>query len=146
MPRCDRISTTTSRRPAAADSWGCGFQDRYATPSLGSFGPGSGNGGGLYFNLNNDTNDSDAESIAPYFQATWKLSESFNLVTGARLDVIHAQTRDPFYPASASIEAGEPNMNISLVDKITPGFTTYVTYNYSQNYTDDLADGGGFGL
>jgi len=123
-----------------------GFQDRYATPSLGSFGPGSGNGGGLYFNLNNDTNDSDAESIAPYFQATWKLSESFNLVTGARLDVIHAQTRDPFYPASASIEAGEPNMNISLVDKITPGFTTYVTYNYSQNYTDDLADGGGFGL
>ncbi|MGA2018763.1 MAG: TonB-dependent receptor [Opitutaceae bacterium] len=123
-----------------------GFQDRYATPALGSFGPGSGNGGGLYFNLNNDTNDSDAESIAPYFQATWKLTDNFNLVTGARLDVIHAQTRDPFYLASAALEAGEPNVNISLVDKINPGFTTYLTYNYSQNYTDDLADGGGFGL
>jgi hypothetical protein len=47
-----------------------GFQDRYATPALGTFGPGSGNGGGLYFNLNDDTNDSDAAVASPYFQAT----------------------------------------------------------------------------
>ena len=64
-----------------------GFENRYATPALGTFGPGSGNGGGMYFNLNNDTNDSDQEEVSPYFQATWKLSETWNLVTGARLDI-----------------------------------------------------------
>jgi outer membrane receptor for monomeric catechols len=123
-----------------------GFEDRFATPALGTFGPGSGNGGGLYFNLNNDTNDSDAEVVSPYIQATWKLTDSWNLVTGGRVDVMHVQTRDPFNPASASIEVGEPNANISLVDKITQTVSAYLTYNYSQNYTGDLADGGGFGI
>jgi catecholate siderophore receptor len=124
-----------------------GFENRYATPALGTFGPGSGNGGGMYFNLNNDTNDSDQEEVSPYFQATWKLSETWNLVTGARLDIMHVQSRDPLNTAaSASLEVGEPNVNVSLVDKITPQLSSYVTYNYSQNYTGDLADGGGFGL
>jgi catecholate siderophore receptor len=124
-----------------------GFEDRYATPALGTFGPGSGNGGGLYFNLNNDTNVSEEASISPYFQATWKLADSWNLVTGARLDVMHVESSDPFNPgASASLEVGEPNINVSLVDKVTPTMSAYLTYNYSQNYTGDLADGGGFGL
>ncbi len=124
-----------------------GFEDRYATPALGTFGPGSGNGGGLYFNLNNDTNVSEEGALSPYFQATWKLTDTWNLVTGARMDIIHVQTSDPFNPgASASLEVGEPNLNISLVDKVNPMMSTYLTYNYSQNYTGDLADGGGFGL
>ena len=125
-----------------------GFQDRYATPALGTFGPGSGNGGGLYFNLNNDTNDSEQEAISPYFQATWKLTESWNLVTGARLDIMHVQSKDPLNlpGAAASIEVGEPNANVSLVDKLTPNMTVYATANYSQNYTGELADGGGFGI
>ena len=118
-----------------------GFENRYSTPAVGTF------GGGSYFSLNDDTNDSDEESISPYFQATWKLAESWNLVTGARLDVMHIQSRDPLNTAaSAAIEVGEPNANISLVDKISPLVSAYVTYNYSQNYTGDLADGGGFGL
>jgi hypothetical protein len=124
-----------------------GFQNRYATPALGTFGPGSGNGGGMWFDLNDDTNDSDEEAVSPFFQATWKLSDTWNLVTGARLDVMHVQTRDPLNTAaSASLEVGEPNINVSLVDKISPLVSTYATYNYSQNYTGDLADGGGFGL
>src|ERR1019366_945113 len=124
-----------------------GFQNRYATPALGTFGPGSGNGGGMYFNLNNDTNDSDQEAISPFFQATWTLAETWNLVTGARMDIMRVQTRDPFNKgASASIEVGEPNVNISLVDKVNPNCSAYLTYNYSENYTGDLADGGGFGL
>src|SRR5580658_4362117 len=53
-----------------------GFEDRYATPALGTFGPGSGNGGGLFFDLNDDTNDSDQESVSPFIQATWKLSQN----------------------------------------------------------------------
>jgi catecholate siderophore receptor len=124
-----------------------GFADRYSTPALGTFGPGSGNGGGTYFNLSNDANDSDEEAVSPYFQATWKLTDNWNIVTGARLDIMHVQTRDPLNTAaSASIEVGEPNVNVSLVDKINPSVSTYVTYNYSQNYTGDLADGGGFAI
>jgi outer membrane receptor for monomeric catechols len=124
-----------------------GFEDRYATPALGTFGPGSGNGGGLYFNLNNDTNVSEAATVSPYFQSTWKLSETWNVVAGGRLDIMHIETSDPLNPgASASLEVGEPNLNVSLVDKITPSVSTYLTYNYSQNYTGDLADGGGFGI
>jgi outer membrane receptor for monomeric catechols len=124
-----------------------GFEDRYATPALGTFGPGSGNGGGLYFNMNNDTNVSEAASAAPFFQATWKLNENWNLVTGARIDVMHVETSDPLNPgASASLEVGEPNANISLVNKINAFTDLYATYNYSQNYTGDLADGGGFGI
>jgi len=124
-----------------------GFEDRYATPALGTFGPGSGNGGGLYFDLNDDTNVSEAASVSPYFQATWKLAETWNLVTGARLDLMHVETSDPFNAgASAALEVGMPSLNVSVVDKVTPEFTTYFTYNYSENYTGDLADGGGFGL
>jgi len=124
-----------------------GFQDRYATPALGTFGPGSGNGGGLYFNLNNDTNVSEATTVSPYIQATWKLAETWNLVTGARIDVMHVETSDPLNPgASAALEVGEPSLNLSIVDKVSPQFSTYFTYNYSQNYTGDLADGGGFGI
>jgi outer membrane receptor protein involved in Fe transport len=124
-----------------------GFQDRYATPALGTFGPGSGNGGGLYFNLNNDTNVSEAATVSPYIQATWKLAETWNLVTGARIDVMHVETSDPLNPgASAAIEVGEPSLNLSLVDKVSPQFSTYFTYNYSQNYTGDLGDGGGFAI
>jgi catecholate siderophore receptor len=118
-----------------------GFQDRWATPALGTF------DGKTFFNLNNDTNDSYMESVSPYFQATWKLSDTWNLVTGARLDVLKVFSRDPLNTeASASVEVGEPSVNVSLVDKVTPVFSTYITYNYSQNYTGDLADGGGFGL
>jgi len=124
-----------------------GFEDRWATPALGTFGPGSGNGGGMYFNLGNDSNVSEEASISPYFQATWKLAESWNLVTGARMDVMHVETSDPLNPgASASLEVGEPSLNVSLVDKVSPMFTTYATYNYSQNYTGDLGDGGGFAI
>jgi hypothetical protein len=124
-----------------------GFEDRYATPALGTFGPGSGNGGGLYFNLNNDTNVSSQEVVSPFIQATWKLGQTWNLVTGARMDIMRVETSDPLNPgAEASLEVGEPNLNISLVDKVNPVMSTYLTYNYSQNYTGDLADGGGFGI
>jgi catecholate siderophore receptor len=124
-----------------------GFEDRYSTPALGTFGPGSGNGGGLYFDLNNDTNVSEEASVSPYFQATWKLTDTWNVVTGARLDIMHVESSDPLNPgASASTEVGEPNLNLSVVKKVTPDFSTYFTYNYSQNYTGDLADGGGFAL
>ena len=122
-----------------------GFQDRYADAAITSYDGGKTFSAG--FPSNSDTNDSDAEVFSPYFQSTWKLSESWNLVAGARMDILHVQSKDPFHTnGSASIEVGEPNVNVSLVDKISPILDVYVTGNYSQNYTGDLADGGGFGL
>jgi len=118
-----------------------GFEDRFATPALGTF------NGKFYFNLNDDTNDSSMESVAPFIQTTWNVTDKFNIVSGARMDILHVQSRDPLNTAAAaSIEVGEPNVNLSLVYKVSPTVSTYLTYNYSQNYTGDLADGGGFGL
>ena len=96
--------------------------------------------------INNDTNQSEASTASPFFQATWNVTDKFNLVSGARLDLMHVETRDPFTPNAASVGLGEPNANISAVYKFTPTISNYITYNYSQNYTGDLADGGGFGI
>jgi outer membrane receptor for monomeric catechols len=96
--------------------------------------------------INNDTNQSEASTVSPFVQATWNVTDKFNLVSGARLDLMHVETRDPFTPNAASVGLGEPNANISAVYKITPTISNYITYNYSQNYTGDLADGGGFGI
>jgi outer membrane receptor for monomeric catechols len=108
-----------------------GWAGRYATPGI----------------INNDTNQSEDTVLSPFIQTTWIINDSFNLVSGARMDLIHVESRDPFTPGTeASLGVGEPNANISLVYKVTPTVSTYLTYNYSQNYTGDSADGGGFGL
>jgi catecholate siderophore receptor len=119
-----------------------GFQDRYSTAPIGTF-----DGGKTFFSLNDDTNDSSMESVAPFIQTTWNVTDKFNIVSGARMDIMHIQSRDPFQTTSgASLEVAEPNANLSFVYKVTPSISTYLTYNYSQNYTGDLADGGGFAL
>jgi hypothetical protein len=107
-----------------------GWPGRYATAGI----------------INNDTNQSEAATLSPYFQSTWVASEMFNVVSGARLDMMHVESKDPFSPNAASVGVGEPNANVSLVYKATPKVSSYLTYNYSENYTGDLADGGGFGL
>jgi hypothetical protein len=97
--------------------------------------------------INHDTNESELATVAPFVQATWKLSDQWSLVTGARIDLSHVGDKDPLTPdTEASVGFGEPNANISLVYKIAPTVSTYATYNFSENYTGDLADGGGFGL
>ncbi|HEY1765851.1 MAG TPA: TonB-dependent receptor plug domain-containing protein [Opitutaceae bacterium] len=107
-----------------------GWPGRYATPGI----------------INNDTNQSEMEAVSPYFQGTYNLTEMFNIVGGARLDLMHVESRDPFTPNSASVGVGEPNTNLSLVYKAMPTMSFYGTVNYSQNYTGDLGDGGGFGI
>jgi len=97
--------------------------------------------------INNDTNDSELVSISPYVQSTFKLTDQWSLVAGARLDAARVEDRDPLTPkTSAAVGFGEPNFNLSLVYKIAPTVSTYATVNFSENYTGDLADGGGFGL
>jgi outer membrane receptor protein involved in Fe transport len=100
--------------------------------------------------VNNDTNDSELASVSPYVQSTWKLVDPWSLVAGARVDFIHVGDRDPLElttpGTSADIGVGEPNANLSLVYKVSPTLSTYGTVNFSENYTGELADGGGLAL
>jgi catecholate siderophore receptor len=115
-----------------------GWPGRYATPQT--------NAG------QSDTNDSLNLSVAPFVQATWKLTPVLNLITGARVDEMHITVRDPLAVAggldktepSASITVADPNFNASLLYKFTPTVSGYVTYNFSDNYTGALANGGGY--
>jgi outer membrane receptor for monomeric catechols len=118
-----------------------GFEDRYFTPAVGTF------DGKTYINLNNDSNISSAEVFSPFLQGNFKVNDQLKLISGARLDILHVESRDPYYSnAAASLEVGEPNANLSLLYKVLPTVSTYLTYNYSQNFSGDGADGGGFGL
>jgi len=93
---------------------------------------------------NGDSNNSWIESIAPYGQATWHLMPMLDLVTGARIDMMHVSVADPLTPHTRqSLAFSEPNLNASLVYKISPDLSAYGTYNLSKNYTGALANGGG---
>ncbi len=102
--------------------------------------------------INGDTNDSQLEDFAPYAQATWRVAPMLNIVTGARVDFLHFDVKDPLgiasgfysYNPKASISVADPNLNGSVVYKITPDASAYVTYNFSENYAGADANGGGF--
>jgi outer membrane receptor protein involved in Fe transport len=104
-----------------------GWPGRYATPN------------------NGDTNDSSGTTIGPFFQATWKLNDKFNIVTGVREDHLSANVKDPLTSpeAHATISIWDPSYNGSLVFKATPTSSYYATYNYSQNTSGAVGNGGG---
>ena len=95
--------------------------------------------------INGDTNDSHGTTVGPFAQATWKLSDKVNLVTGVREDHLSANVKDPLGPfyAHDSITLWDPSYNGSLVFKATPTSSYYVTYNYSQNTSGAVGNGGG---
>ena len=95
--------------------------------------------------INGDTNDSHGTTVGPFFQATWKLSDKFNFVTGVRYDHISANVKDPVGPfyGKASISVWDPNYNTSLVYKMTPNSSAYATYNKSKNISGAVGNGGG---
>jgi catecholate siderophore receptor len=95
--------------------------------------------------INGDTNDSHSTTIGPYFQATWRLAEKLDLVTGVREDHLNANVKDPLGPfyAHDSISLWDPSYNSSLVLKPTTNSSVYFTYNYSQNTSGAVGNGGG---
>jgi outer membrane receptor protein involved in Fe transport len=114
-----------------------GYPGRYATPGI----------------INDDTNDSQEYGVSPFLQATWKLTPQLNLVTGARVDIMHFIVKDPLAVETgflaktepkADISVSDPNANVSLVYKITPSLSAYATYNNSKNYSGAIGVGGGF--
>ena len=106
-----------------------GWPNRYATPGT----------------VNGDTNDSHATTVGPYLQATWKPVEKFNVVTGVRYDHISSDVKDPLTSPVThdSISVWIPSYNGSLIFKPSPVSSVYATYNYSQNTSGAVGNGGG---
>ena len=106
-----------------------GWPGRYATPG----------------SINGDTNDSSGTTVGPFFQATWKPSDKFNIVTGIREDHLNANVRDPLTSPVVhdSISLWDPSYNGSLIFKPTTTSSIYATYNYSQNTSGAVGNGGG---
>ena len=94
---------------------------------------------------NGDTNDSHGTTVGPFAQATWKLSDKFSLVTGARFDYFKAHVREPLKSThpEADINITNPNYNASLVYKLSPTSSIYATYNDSRNISGAVGNGGG---
>lgn len=95
--------------------------------------------------INGDTNDSHGTTVGPFFQATWKANEQFDIVTGARYERFSADVKDPLGPfySHDSISVWIPNYNASLVYKPTKTSSVYATYNYSKNTSGAVGNGGG---
>jgi len=106
-----------------------GWPGRFATPGT----------------ANGDTNDSHGTTVGPFAQLTWKAAEKFNVVAGVRDDYFKAHVREPLKPShlTQDISLWEPNYNASLIYKMTPASSAYVTYNYSENISGAVGNGGG---
>jgi hypothetical protein len=114
-----------------------GYPNRYATPGV----------------VNGDTNDSTGITVGPFVQGTWKFSDQWSLKGGAREDFLYAKVREPLGPLPSflsptpypedSINVVIPNINGSLLFKPTPNSSYYFTYNYSQNSSGAVGNGGG---
>ncbi len=106
-----------------------GWPGRYAQPGV----------------FNGDTNDSSGVTIGPFIQSTYRFTEKVWLVSGARYDYLSAKVREPLLPPyrEAEIDAATPNVNGSLIYKPTPNASLYFTYNYSQNTSGAVGNGGG---
>jgi hypothetical protein len=106
-----------------------GWPNRFAQPGI----------------FNGDTNDSKGTTIGPFVQSSWRLSETVGFVAGARYDHFRATVREPLLPPypTAKINVWIPNLNGSLTYKLSPTATAYFTYNYSENTSGAVGNGGG---
>lgn len=95
--------------------------------------------------FNGDTNDSRGTTAGVFVQSTWQLGEKFNLVAGGRYDHLKARVREPLLPPyrEADVSVLIPNVNGSLVYKLSPTSSAYFTYNYSENTSGAVGNGGG---
>lgn len=106
-----------------------GWSGRYADPGV----------------WNGDTNDSYGVTVGPFVQGTYKVNEKLNVIAGGRYDFMHANVREPLLPPyqTDNIDVTIPSVNGSVVFKPTPASSVYFTYNYSQNTSGAVGNGGG---
>lgn len=106
--------------------------------------------GRYYTPDNGDSGTSQSVFVGPFIQEDWKITEKLSLLAGGRIDVLSTDYRlgwtNPFGGSQLladSTVVGLPNANGSLIYKWTPEFSTYGTYNYSQNPAGAIGNGGG---
>ena len=106
-----------------------GWPGRFAQPGL----------------FNGDTNDSRGTTVGPFVQSTWRINEALSFVAGGRYDYFKAKVREPLLPPYpiGKIDVWIPNVNGSLTYKLAPTATAYFTYNYSENTSGAVGNGGG---
>lgn len=95
--------------------------------------------------INGDTNDSHATTAGPFVQSNYKFNDQFSVVAGGRYDYMNAHVTDPlsFAKTTDSIKVSIPSLNGSVIYKTTPTSSVYFTYNYSQNTSGAVGNGGG---
>lgn len=102
---------------------------------------------GHYYNFGSmgDGSNSWGASASPFVQATWKLHDKLNLITGARAEFLHINSKAHVAGSvSDSVNVVLPSVNGSLLHKTTSNLSTYFTYNYSKNTSGGEANGGGY--
>lgn len=100
--------------------------------------------GRFYTPYNGDSGHSMAFTVAPFIQEDWQVTDKLSVLAGGRLDMLSTKYEDPAgYLKTDSTVVGLPNGNGSVLYKWTPEFTTYGTYNYSQNPVGATGNGGG---
>jgi len=101
-----------------------------------------------YYNGGNgDTGHSQLTQIGVFYQQDVRVTSSFNVLFGGRIDTLNVTWTDPLPPPgyaarSDATLAGLPSGNLSLIYALTPQTKAYLTYNYSQSTT--LSNGGGY--
>ena len=106
--------------------------------------------GRFYTPDNGDSGISKTFTTSPFIQGNWKITDQLTLDAGARVDILHADFHINWLntiigPQSIAdkITVGLPNYNASLGYKVSKTFSTYATYNYSQNPVGATGNGGG---
>lgn len=101
-----------------------------------------------YFYTSNDFggdgSDSWGASVSPFVQTEFQLAEKLRLITGGRAQIFHADVKTTDTNLQDAITVVLPSLNGSLVYKIQPRISTYLTYNYSRNTAGAEANGGGY--
>lgn len=94
--------------------------------------------------FSSDSNESYSFAIAPFVQGDHALTDKLTVVGGARADFLHVDATEPFSGKNDEVDVVLPNVNGSLVYKVSEKATAYGTYNYSQNTAGAEGNGGGY--
>jgi outer membrane receptor protein involved in Fe transport len=94
--------------------------------------------------FSSDSNESHSFAAAPFVQADHALTDKLTVLGGARADFLHVNATEPFSGANDQVDVVLPNVNGSLVYKITDKASAYGTYNYSENTAGAEGNGGGY--
>lgn len=105
------------------------------------------------FRFTPDNGDSGVSSdlfVGPFIQENWKITDKLSLLAGGRVDVVEADYHvDWLDPETGHNHLGDntlfalPNANASLNYRWTPEYSSYATYNFSENPVGATGNGGG---